>query len=96
MINGLGTAEVTPKNIQRLASGMSMYSVKPGKYLHSKSGQLYEVLGVAVHTETAEPMVVYRPLYKTVYELFVRPYTMFVEDVEIGGEVLPRFERVGG
>ncbi len=74
---------------------MSMFPViEKGTYRHSKSGRLYQVLGVALQTETDEPLVIYRPLYDGEYELFARPYTMFVENVELNGEIKPRFERV--
>lgn len=69
--------------------------IQKGTYRHSKSGQLYEVLGAALHTETDEPLVVYRPLYDSEYELFARPYAMFIENVELNGEVKPRFEKIG-
>ena len=36
--------------------------IRPGRYRHFKGGE-YEVLGVASHSETQEPMVVYRALY---------------------------------
>lgn len=68
-------------------------SIKTGRYRHNKTGNLYEVLGVALQTETNEPLVVYRPLYESKYELFVRPYAMFLEEVEINGEKKPRFEK---
>ena len=45
-------------------------TLEKGKYLHTKSGKYYEVLGVSLHSETHEPLVVYRPLYDTKYELF--------------------------
>ncbi|HMQ96340.1 MAG TPA: DUF1653 domain-containing protein [Candidatus Saccharibacteria bacterium] len=67
---------------------------KKGMYLHNKSGKLYEVLGTALHTETNEQMVVYRPLYETKYELFVRPYDMFFETVVLHGRQVPRFEKI--
>lgn len=39
--------------------------------------------------------MVYRPAYEhDEYEIFVRPYDMFVEQVEINGEMAPRFELV--
>lgn len=69
-------------------------SIEKGTYRHSKKGHLYEVLGMALHTETDEPLVIYRPLYDSEYELFARPYTMFIEQVELNGVVVPRFEKV--
>lgn len=69
-------------------------SIEPGKYRHTKSGKLYEVVGVALETETSQPLVVYRPLYANEYELFARPYDMFVGKIDIEGKILPRFERI--
>ncbi|NND67066.1 MAG: DUF1653 domain-containing protein [Halioglobus sp.] len=63
--------------------------LRPGRYRHFKGGE-YEVLGVATHSETEEPLVVYRPLYGE-GGLWVRPLAMFVETVEHEGEVVPRF-----
>lgn len=65
----------------------------PGRYRHFKGG-LYEVVGIARHSETMEPLVVYRPLYPTEHPLFVRPLAMWGEMVERDGQVRPRFERV--
>ena len=67
-------------------------TIQKGAYRHSKSGKLYEVLGVALNTETEEYVVVYRPSCPSEYELFVRPYAMFVESTEIDGQTVPRFE----
>ena len=60
-----------------------------GLYRHYKGGE-YEVLGVVRHSETLEPLVLYRPLYN-VSGLWVRPYTMFTEQVAINGQNRPRF-----
>jgi hypothetical protein len=60
-----------------------------GRYRHYKGGE-YEVVGVARHSETLEPLVVYRPLYNT-SGLWVRPHAMFFEQVEIDGRMQPRF-----
>lgn len=65
----------------------------PGRYRHYKGGE-YELVGVARHSETLEPLVVYRPLYNA-SGLWVRPHAMFFEDVVIDGVRRPRFERVG-
>lgn len=64
-------------------------SIPLGLYRHYKGGE-YEVLGVARHSETLEPMVIYRPLYNET-GLWVRPYSMFLEQVEIDGQFQPRF-----
>ncbi|NCD25078.1 MAG: DUF1653 domain-containing protein [Deltaproteobacteria bacterium] len=69
-------------------------ALKPGRYRHFK-GREYEVLGVARHSEGQEDMVVYRPLYGD-SGLWVRPLSMFVEEVERGGVRQPRFRFVGG
>jgi hypothetical protein len=64
-----------------------------GKYRHFK-GNEYEVIGVAKHSETQEPHVVYRPLYDD-SGLWIRPLSMFTETVERDGTVRPRFEYIG-
>lgn len=72
---------------------MYQFDIRPGKYRHYK-GNDYEVLGVATHSETLEPMVVYRALYGA-YGLWVRPATMWNELVEVSGEQVPRFRYIG-
>ncbi|WP_224982549.1 DUF1653 domain-containing protein [Geomonas agri] len=64
-------------------------AVAPGRYRHYK-GNYYEVIGTARHSETDEPMVVYRPLYGE-GGLWVRPEGMFLETVLVDGELVPRF-----
>ena len=63
--------------------------IRPGRYRHFKGGE-YEVLGVASHSETGEPMVVYRALYGA-RGLWVRPASMWEEHVEREGYSGPRF-----
>lgn len=67
--------------------------IKPGKYRHFK-GNLYEVIGVARHSETQEEMVVYRALYGE-YGLWVRPAAMWAETVDRDGYHGPRFQFIG-
>jgi hypothetical protein len=64
----------------------------PGRYRHYKGGE-YEVIGVARHSETQEPLVVYRPLYNE-SGWWVRPHAMFFEQIEVDGKVRPRFARI--
>ena len=72
--------------------GMAM-DIKTGKYRHFK-GNMYEVIGVAKHSETLEEMVVYRALYGD-GSLWVRPASMWKEVVERDGKVFKRFEYIG-
>jgi hypothetical protein len=66
--------------------------LRKGIYRHFK-GKLYEVTDLARHSETQEWYVVYRALYGD-YGLFVRPFAMFVEQVEREGKTFARFEFV--
>lgn len=69
--------------------------VTTGTYKHAKTGNLYRVLGVAKHSETLEDIVVYEALYDNPKsKLWVRPLSMFEEEVEIEGKKRKRFERV--
>lgn len=63
-----------------------------GRYRHYKGG-LYEVLGVVRHSETLEPLVLYKPLDHDV-GMWVRPYAMFLEVGMFDGAVQPRFRRL--
>ncbi len=65
----------------------------PGLYRHYK-GMLYEVIDTVRHSETLEPMTLYRALYGQ-RGLWVRPAAMFMEQVLIDGVRQPRFERQG-
>jgi hypothetical protein len=64
-------------------------SIKTGIYKHYKD-KLYEVIGVAKHSETEEDHVVYRPLYGD-RGLWIRPLSMFTEIVEVNGASVQRF-----
>ena len=80
------------KHFKRDLSGEDVLAVEPNKYL-------YEVVSWARHSETDERYVVYRALYGT-KETWVRPYAMFMEEVD--GEKYPqvrqrfRFEKFEG
>lgn len=63
-----------------------------GRYRHYR-GMLYEVIDTVRHSETLEPMTLYRALYGE-YGLWVRPAAMFAEDVVIDGVRQPRFTRL--
>ena len=64
-------------------------SIHLGLYRHYKGG-LYEVQGVVRHSETLQPMVLYRALYGQ-RGLWVRPFDMFLETVQVEGRTVSRF-----
>ena len=66
---------------------------RPGYYRHYKN-LLYQVLGTVRHSESLEPMTLYKALYGE-EGLWVRPAAMFNETVNIDGVVQPRFAGVG-
>ncbi|WP_417379203.1 DUF1653 domain-containing protein [Gimesia sp.] len=67
--------------------------MRTGPYRHYK-GNDYTVIGVARHSETDEELVVYRPEYGE-RGLWVRPKAMFLETVDVNGELVPRFAYLG-
>ena len=67
-------------------------TILPGRYRHFK-GNEYEVVGIARHSETEEPLVVYRTLYGE-GGLWVRPAEMWNETVERNGKTYRRFYRL--
>lgn len=75
-----------------------MTDLKPGRYRHFK-GKLYQLVGVAHHSETLEEYVVYRALYESPDfgkdSLWIRPKAMFLEMVRVDGKEAPRFEYIG-
>ncbi|NTU46888.1 DUF1653 domain-containing protein [Candidatus Roizmanbacteria bacterium] len=69
--------------------------MKLGVYQHYKTKNYYRVLGVAKHTETLEKLVVYESLYDNPgNKLWVRPLDMFLEELEIDGKKIPRFQYI--
>jgi hypothetical protein len=70
-----------------------MDQIQKGIYEHYK-GNRYEVLDVGIHTETREPLVIYKALYQGNFPegtLWVRPLAMFKENVTVDGKLVPRF-----
>ena len=68
--------------------------LEPGLYRHYK-GRLYEVMGVAKHSETEAELVVYKATYQKEGEnLWVRPRAMFEETVMVDEKAVKRFTKV--
>lgn len=55
--------------------------VSAGQFYRHFKGKLYQIVAVAEHSETGEPMVVYQALYGN-YRIYVRPYDMFISEVD--------------
>ena len=71
--------------------------IKPGYYKHYK-GNLYFVVSMAKHSETLENMVLYKSmnldhLFDESSEFWVRPESMFLEEVEFEGKKISRFSK---
>jgi len=64
--------------------------MKLGIYQHHK-GKMYEVVGIATHSETLEKLVVYRAMYGK-KKLWVRPFEMFNEKILKDGKMIKRFK----
>ena len=67
-------------------------AITPGRYRHFK-GNEYEVIAIARHSETEEPMVVYRALYGD-YGIWVRPAEMWNEQIVRDGKTYTRFTKI--
>lgn len=67
-------------------------AIPAGHYRHFK-GNYYKVLSIARHSETSEPMVVYRALYGE-GGIWVRPAEMWNEPITLDGKTFPRFQRI--
>ena len=70
-------------------------SLELGLYEHYK-GNRYQVLGVGCNTEAHEYYVVYSPEHPKADspEMWLRPYDMFVETIELNGQTIPRFKKL--
>ncbi len=71
---------------------MIMEEIKLGRYRHFK-GNEYEVIDLALHSETTELYVVYRALYGE-GRTWIRPAEMWNETVERDGKIFKRFEYI--
>ncbi len=63
--------------------------------------RIYEVIGIAKHSETDEDMVIYRPLYEVKpsscifwYDIVARPLSLWFDIVEYGWKEVQRFTQI--
>lgn len=87
------TEETSLKGMKETADNSAPSNITPGRYRHFKGGE-YMVWDVALHSETEEPLVIYRPV-KPNSRWWARPLPMFQEEVEVEGKTVPRFQYVG-
>ena len=86
------TLEEYRERMKEIAFADAVAAIRPGRYRHFK-GNEYEVIGIARHSETEEPMVVYKALYGN-HDLWTRPAAMWNETVEQDGKTCLRFVKV--
>lgn len=80
--------------MNQLNSSAKKPDIKKGLYRHYKGAE-YQVIDLARHSETEEWLVVYETRYADeVPSTWVRPADMFAETVEIGGEIIARFQLI--
>lgn len=72
---------------------MNMRQVKIGKKYRHFKGNEYVVLHLAKHSETLEDLVVYQALYGEM-GIWVRPLEMFLDQKEVKGRIVNRFEEI--
>ena len=74
-----------------------MFELECGRYRHYK-GNEYTVLGVALHSETLEKLIIYKALYESEEfgkdVIWIRPIEMFEDKKIVDGKVVNRFERI--
>lgn len=91
----VGEKRFGPEDIAELSVLLSweeaVQAITPGRWRHFK-GNEYEVIAIARHSETQEPMVVYRALYGE-GGVWVRPAWMWQSLVVRGGQAFVRFAR---
>jgi hypothetical protein len=72
--------------------------IKPGQIWRHYKGGVYEIVGVAIHSETLEEMVIYKSLYDgDKYKkgtIWVRPKLMWFEKVEWKRKKVKRFTQI--
>ena len=80
------------RRLQHMTYEDAVKCIIPGRYRHFK-GNEYEVIAIARHSETENPMVVYKALYGD-GGIWVRPAEMWNEEVHRDGKTYQRFVRI--
>ena len=67
--------------------------VMTAEYYRHFKGNIYRILHIAKHSETLEDMVVYQAMYGE-RGIWVRPLSMFEEEIERDGKTIRRFSPI--
>jgi hypothetical protein len=86
------TIETLQNEILKPFSAKAKSLVIGGIYEHYK-GNRYKILSVARHSETLEEIVVYQALEGD-KDVWVRPLSLFLDEVVINGKLQPRFKEL--
>lgn len=81
------------KNIPLKPLSVKAKSIVQGSTYEHYKGKHYKLLSVGRHTETLEESVIYQALYGE-NDIWIRPLTMFLENVVVDGKIRPRFELI--
>lgn len=60
---------------------MEEQRVLPGRYYRHFKGNIYQVIGIARHSETDEPLVIYQAQYGE-HALYARPFDLFTAELD--------------
>jgi hypothetical protein len=66
-------------------------TIKAGQAYKHYKGHICKIIGIAIHSETEEELVIYSHFHNGVEQLWARPTKMFLENVDINGYKGPRF-----
>lgn len=73
-----------------------MEEIKIGIYKHTKTGNLYTVIGIGTHTENKEKYVIYNSSDMKQGDFWIRPISIFKDIIEYNQKgQIPRFEYIG-
>ena len=85
------------KKLKNYSTSTVKATIKSGQLYQHYKGKSYRIIGMARHSETLEELVVYQALYETEFgkdSLWVRPKSMFLENVIIDGVEKRRFRLI--
>lgn len=73
---------VIPRRSALVTSNERRHTVVPGRIYRHFKGEYYQVLTIARHSETDEPLVIYQKLYRKKKRMVARPFKEFLSEVD--------------